>query len=145
MNPVVGSLALQAGTGLLEGMAGRRAAMAEKQRADNNAFIGRTRAIQTDTALRDDLNSELATMRTVMATNNQRPNVGTFEIMKELRDTRSRERRIAYGNEMMGVYDQQMASRNAKDAGRAAMIGGLTKAANPLMQLYEYKRGPTRG
>jgi hypothetical protein len=145
MNPVVGSLALQAGTGLLEGMAGRRAAMAEKQRADNNAFIGRTRAIQTSTAMREDLNSELASMRAVMATNGQRPNVGTFEMMRELRETRSRERRVAYGNEMMGVYDQQMASRNAQDAGRAAMIGGITKAAGPLMQLYQYKRGPTRG
>lgn len=140
MNPAVGSFALQAGSGLLEGMAGRRAAMAEKQRADNNAFIGRTRAIQTSTAMREDLNSELGTMRAVMATNGQRPNVGTFEMMRELRDVRSRERRIAYGNEMMGVYDQQMASRNAQDAGRAAMIGGITKAAGPLMDLYSYKR-----
>ena len=61
-------------------------------------------------------------------------------MMRELRDVRSRERRIAYGNEMMGVYDQQMASRNAQDAGRAAMIGGITKAAGPLMDLYSYKR-----
>lgn len=140
MDPVVGSLGAQAGSGLLQGMAGRRAAMAEKQRADNNAFIGRTRAIQTDTALRSDLVSELATMRTALATNNQRANVGTFEMMKELRDTRSRERRVAYGNEMMGVYDQQMASRNAQAEGKAAMLGGLTKAAGPLMDLYSYKR-----
>lgn len=140
MNPVVGSLALQAGSGFLEGMAGRRAAMAEKQRADNNAFIGRTRALQTSAAMRQDLNSELASMRAVMATNQQRPNVGTFEMMRELRDTRARERRIAYGNEMMGVYDQQTVARNAKAEAGAATLAGITKAAGPLMDLYQYKR-----
>lgn len=125
---------------LLEGMAGRKKAQGEKQRAENNAYIGRTRAIQTDTASRQDLNSELATLRTTLATNQQRPGVGTFEVMKELRDVRSRERRVAYGNEMQGVYDSRMQARNAEAEGRAAMIGGFAKAAGPAYDLYSYRR-----
>jgi hypothetical protein len=140
MDPVTSSLILQGGSGLLEGMAGRKQAQGEKQRAENNAFIGRTRAMQVDTNYRTDLNSELATLRTTLATNQQRPGVGTFEVMKELRDIRSRERRIEYGNEMSNVYDARLAAKNAKASGDAAMIGGLTRAAQPAFDLYQYKR-----
>jgi len=136
MTPVVGSLIAQAGSSLLQGKAGRAQAMAEKQRADNNAFIGRTRAIQTDTAARTSLDGEIANMQTVLATNQQKSGVGTFEMMRELRDVRSRERRVAFSNEMAGVYDQQAASRNALAEGRASSLSGLVGAAGPSSELY---------
>jgi hypothetical protein len=140
MKSVVGAYAMQAGSALLKGRAGRAVAAGEKERAETNAYIGRTRAIQTSAEMSADLNSELASMRAVFAANQQRPGVGTFEVMKELRDVRSRERRIAYGNEMAGVYDAQMEARNAKARGRAAMLGGIAEAAGPAFDLYNYAR-----
>jgi hypothetical protein len=132
------SLIAQATTGLLKGASGRAAAMGEKQLAETNAYIGRTRAIQTSAAMAEDLNSELSSMRAVFAANQQRPNVGTFELMQELRDVRSRERRIAYANEMAGVYDARMQAQNAKAKARAAMLGGISEARQPVFDLYDY-------
>jgi len=137
MDPATASLIAQGGMSLLQGRAGRAKALGEKQRADNNAFIGRTRAIQTDTAARTSLDGELANMQTVLATNQQRAGLGTFEMMRELRDIRSRERRVAFSNEMAGVYDQQAASRNAQSEARAASLSGLVGAAGPSFDLYE--------
>lgn len=134
------SLALQAGSSIAGGMSARAKAKGEQQRAENNAFIGRTRAIQTANADRESLADEMASMRAVMATNGQRMNVGAYEMVRELRARRLRDRRVAVGNEMMGVYDAQIDARNAKAEGRAAMSMGLLGAAQPTMDLYQYWR-----
>lgn len=141
MDPVSGALALQAGSAAASGIAGFGQARAEKKQAEINAFIGRTRAIQTDTDAREGLRSELGEMRNVMAANQQRAGVGTFEMMKELRETRDRERRINVGNRNSEAASSRMQARAAGSRGIAALIGGGIKAGPSLFDLYNYKKG----
>lgn len=135
------ALGAQAGSSILGGLGGRAQAKAQQKQAEINAYIGKTRAIQTDTAARESLSSELANFRTVMATNQQKAGVGTYEVMQELRDVRNRERRVevANRNQEAGAYKMQAAAYGA--AGRAAMIGGFAGAAQPIFSLFDlYKQ-----
>lgn len=140
MDPVSGSLFLKAATGVASGAASWAKSRGEKERAEINAFTGRTRAIQSDTASRQGLESELGSMRAVMGANGQAPSVGTFEMVNELRSTRNRARRIEFGNRMSEAADWKMAGKNASAAGRWGFAGGLAKAGPSLFDLYEYKR-----
>lgn len=136
-NLALGSAALAP---VFTGLAGRAQAKGEEMRARANAEIGRTRAAQTDTTARQDLNSELATLRTTLATNAQPMNTGTAAIFNELRRTRSRERRITTGNEMRGAADWSMAASNARAGGRNALLGGFIQAAPSMFDLAQTRR-----
>lgn len=139
MDPVTLTLALKAGSAALGGVSMLSKAKAEKEQAERNAFIGRTRAMQTDTTARQGLSSELANMRSVLSANGQRPGVSTFEIAKDLRNTRNRERRITFGNEMNRVYDFEQSGRNAMSRGRAGFFLGALDAGPALFDLYQYR------
>lgn len=140
MGTAAATLGLQAGGAILDGLGGRAEAKAQQKQAEINAYIGKTRAIQTDTAARESLSSELANFRTVMAANGQKAGVGTYEVMQELRDVRNRERRVevANRNQEAGAYKMQAAAYGA--AGRAAMIGGVVGAAPSLFDLYQLRK-----
>lgn len=140
MDPVTLSLAASAGSALVGGMAGKAEAEGEKQRAQINSYIGRTRAMQTDTTARQGLESELGSMRAALGANQQAPGVGTLEMVQELRDTRDRERRIGVGSKMQEAADWRMQGKNASARGRNAMLGGIVKAGPSLFDLYDYKR-----
>lgn len=133
---------MQVAAPIASGAFGLMQAQGEKERAQVNAYIGRTRAIQTDVSARSGMESELGAMRNVMAANQQRPNVGTAEIFNDLRNVRGRERRIEFGNRMSEAADWRMQGRAAAGRGAAAMFGGLIKAGPSLMDLYELRRGP---
>ncbi len=134
------ALGAKAGEAILGGIGGRAQAKAQKQQAEINAYIGKTRAIQTDTAARESLSAELSNFRTVMAANSQRAGVGTDEVMQELRDVRNRERRVdvANRNQEAGAYRMQAAAYGAQ--GRAAMLGGIVGAGPSLFDLYQLRR-----
>lgn len=140
MDPVTASFALKAGSAAASGLAGFGQARAEKKQAEINAFIGRTRAIQTDTESRRGLGSELGTMRNVMGANQQAPGVGTFEMMQELRETRNRERRINVGNRNAESAGFRMQGKAAGSRAIGALIGGGIKAGPSLFDMYQYKR-----
>ncbi|MBT9385470.1 hypothetical protein KM176_16470 [Pseudooceanicola sp. CBS1P-1] len=112
-------------------------AKAEKQNSEINSYIGRTRALQTDTTARQSLSSELGSMRTAMAANGDQPGVGTFEMMQELRTTRDRERRIQFGNEMQSSWDSARKGRNAMQAGRLGFITKMAKGGQSMFDLYQ--------
>lgn len=139
-DPVTWGLVLSAGSALAQGAAGKKAASAEQERADINSYIGRTRAIQTDTTSRQGLEDELGTFRATLAANGQRPGVGTIDMINELREVRGRERRINVSNRNSEAADFALAGRNAKSKGDAAMGLGLIKAGPSLFDLYDYKR-----
>lgn len=134
------TLGFQAGSSVLGGLGARADAKAQQKQAEINAYIGKTRAIQTDTAARESLNSELATFRTTLAANGQKQNVGTDAVAQQLRDVRSRERRVevANRNQESSAYKMQAQAYAAK--GRAAMIGGIVGAGPSLFDLYDLKR-----
>lgn len=140
MDPVSGSLILKAAGAAFTGVQAFSAAKAEKQNAETNAFIGRTRAMQTDTSARQGLTSELATMRNVLAANGQAAGVSTFEIFKDLRSSRDRERRVAFSNEMSRVHDFNQQGANAMSRGRAGLLVGLANAGPSMFDLYQRRQ-----
>jgi len=125
---------------LASGFAAAGQAAGEKQRAENNAFIGRTRAMQSDVNARTDLASELGTLRSTLAANAQGMNVGTMEVMNDLREVRSRERRIEFGNQMQEAADWRMEAKNAGRRRTGAILGGLIEAGPGMLDIYQMKR-----
>lgn len=138
---VPGALAAKAGFGLLQGLSGFSAAQAERQQSENNAYIGRTRAIQSDTDARLQTEGEIGTLRAQLLANGGLPSVGTFDMFREVRDIRERERRINFGNRMQEVYDFETAGRNASRRGTVALGLGAARAAQPIFSLYDYYGG----
>lgn len=130
-------LALQAGTAALGAVGTMSAAKADKAQAERNAFIGRTRAIQTDTSAREGLNDELATMRATLGANGQ-PG-GAFELMRALRQTRGRERRVEVGNRMQEASDWRMQGKNAMSAGRWKAASQIVSAGPSMFDLYQLR------
>jgi hypothetical protein len=138
-DPVTLSLGASAARGVFAGLSGRAQARAEQQQAKVNAYIGRTRAIQTDTVARANLDSELGSFRAA-STAMGRPGVGVLDMMREIGDIRERERRIEVGNRMQESRDFAQEARNARVRGRTAMVSGVMQAAPSLFDLYEYRR-----
>lgn len=132
---------LAAGSAIAGGLADYGAAQGSRQAALINAYIARTRAMQTDVSARQGLNDELATIRTTFAANGQRPNVGTEAITDELRGVRARERRIEFGNQMQAAADYKTQAANAGRQGAIALASGLVKADPRLFDLSELRRG----
>ena len=133
---------MQIAAPIASGIAGLSQAKGEQERAQINAYIGRTRAIQTDVSARTGMEDELGSMRNVLAANGQKANVGTAEIFNELRNVRGRERRIEFGNRMAEAADYRMQAKAAGSRGTSSLLGGLIKAGPGLMNLYELRRGP---
>lgn len=131
---------MSAAAPIFGGLAANAKAKGEKQRADNNAFIGKTRAIQTNVQAREGLNSELGTLRATLAANGQRPGVGTDVIFSELRRVSNRDRRVEFANEMQGAADWRMAGQNAAAGGRGDLLGGFVRSGPSLLDLYDLKR-----
>lgn len=112
-------------------------AKAEKAQAERNAFIGRTRAVQTATASAEGLVSELAEMRAALADNGQRG--GAVELFRAVRATRDRERRVEFGNRMQEASDYRMRGRNAMAGAGMRATGTLLQAAPSMFDLYQLR------
>lgn len=140
MDPVSGSLLLKAGSAVASGVAGYSKAKAEERNAKINSFIGRTRAIQTDTTARRNLSDELGSIRNVLGANAQAPGVGTFEVMKELRGIRDRERRIDFGARMSEAADFRRQAQNAGRSAFGALLGGAINAGPSIFDYVQYRR-----
>lgn len=140
MDPVSGALALKIAGAGASGLAGFGKAKAEKESAKVNAFIGRTRAIQTGTDAARGLSSELGSFRNVMGANEQAPGVGTFEVMQELRETRGRERRVNVANRNSEAGSYRMQANAAGGRATGALIGGAFAAGPSLFDLNQYQR-----
>lgn len=130
-------LLFQAGSAALGAVGTMSAAKAEKAQAEKNAFIGRTRAMQTDIAAREGLNDELATMRATLGSNGQ-PG-GAFELMRALRQTRGRERRIEVGNRMQEAADWRMQGKNALSSGKWKAASQVVSAGPSMFDLYQLR------
>lgn len=134
------ALAISAASGLAQGLGGYASAQGEKQRAEVNSFIGRTRAIQTDTHSRQSLESELGSIRNVMGGSGQPAGVGTLEMVNELRANKNRERRIEVGNRMSEAYDWDMTGKNAANTAGWSLVGGALKSGPSLFDLIQYRQ-----
>lgn len=140
MDPVSAALTLSAASAGSTAIAGYQQAKGEQERANINSFIGRTRAVQESTASREGLESEMGSMRAAFGANQQRPGVGTLEVVNELRRVRDRERRIGVGNRNSEAADWQLQGRNAGRSASGALFTGALKTGPSLFDLYDYKR-----
>lgn len=138
-NAVGGSLLTKAFIPIAQGAMGFMQAKGEQERAKVNSYIGKTRAIQTDTASRQGLNDEMGEIRNVLGANGQPQGVGTMEVMDELRRTRDRERRINVGNRMSEAADWRLQGKNAGMKAFGSLAGGLIRSGPSLFDYYEYR------
>lgn len=143
--PVSTALLLKSAVPIASGLAGYGQAQAVKRQAEINSYIGKTRAIQTDTAQREGLNAEMATLRATFAAMGQRPGVGTGEIFNEMRAVRSRERRIEVGNRNQEARDFTTQAKNAASQGRATLLSSLIRSGPDLRDLHEYSTADDAG
>ncbi|GLO70347.1 hypothetical protein VWZ88_12505 [Phaeobacter sp. JH20_36] len=139
MDPVSATLMLSAASAGATGIAGYQQAKGEQEHARINSYIGRTRALQEDTGHREGLDGELGSMRATFGANQQRPNVGTLEVVNELRRVRDSERRVGVGNRNSEAADWSLRGRNAGSAARASLWKGGFKAGGSLFDLHDYR------
>jgi hypothetical protein len=137
---VLGALATKAAIPIAQGVMGFASAKSQQERARANAYIGRTRAMQTDTAARQGLSDELSMMRNAFGASGQRPSVGTLEIMSDLRAARDSERRVQYGNRMSEVAGFNSQARAAGGQAFGSLLGGALRAGPSMFDIYEYRR-----
>jgi hypothetical protein len=131
------ALSANAGKSIFEGLAGGAQARAEQKQAKINAYIGRTRALQTDAAAREGMNSELASMRAAFASAGEPLNVGTAAIMDELRRVRGNERRTAVANENQTAGDWNRYAASAGQKAKASVLGGFIGAGSSMFDLWQ--------
>jgi hypothetical protein len=121
---------------ILQGIAAKQAGEAAAKQSDINAYIGRTRAMQSDTVSRQNMESELGTARAAIRANQQGGSVGTFELLRDLRETRGRERRIERGSYMQQVWDFESQARNSRRKGAWGIPMGVARAVPSILDLY---------
>jgi hypothetical protein len=131
---------LQAASGIASGLSAYAGAKSQAEQAKVNAFIGRTRAIQTDVSAREGLESELGAMRAAFAANNQRQTVGTSEVFSELRRVRARDRRVEFGNRMQEASAYKMQASAARSEAGMGLLGGFMKAAPSVFDIYDWRK-----
>jgi hypothetical protein len=132
------ALALQAGGAIAEGNAKAAEADAQRKQALTNMFIGKTRAVQTDTDARQGLESEMANLRATFAANQQRLNAGTLEIMTAFRQQGERDRRVSVANANQATADLATTAQNADMAAGNARRMGWIRGARSLFSLGDY-------
>jgi hypothetical protein len=128
------ALAAKAASGILGGLGQLAAGRAARQQARINAYIGETRAMQTES-----LGSELGTLRATFAANGQG---GGAEFFQQLRQMRQRELRVAVGNERQGAADMRRQGDAAYRQGVAGAITSFASAGPSLFEMSDYARGP---
>lgn len=139
MDPITALVisAASQGAGMI---ANQQAARGEAERARINAYIGRTRAMQSDTQARAGLEDELNTVRAVLGANQQPMGVGVLDMIRDIRTERQRERRITTGNLMSEAADWRIAGQNAQARGRGALFADAAGFGRSLFDIYEYRR-----
>lgn len=125
---------------VMMGIQGRNEATAQAIQSRANADIGRTRAAQSDTVSRLNMESELASLRSALGANGQPMNSGTASLFSELRATRGRERRIDVSNAFNQSADYSAQARSYRMQGTGALLGGLVKAAPSVFDLMELRK-----
>ena len=133
------TLGAQAASTVSGAMAARGQAKAERERANINAYIGRTRAIQTGAAGYRRLTSKLATLRATMRANGQ---TDGGVMARQIRQDIGRDIRLSVANEMTRVNDYRYEARAARSRGRQAFMMAAVQGGRSLFQMHEFSLGP---
>lgn len=134
------TLITKAAAPIFAGIAQQQQMRAVEQQAERNAMIGETRAIQSDTVARQEMESDLGSARAAFTANAQAPNVGTLAMLNQIRETRGRERRIQYGAHMQQAEDYRTQASNARMQASMSLPLAFAKAGPSIFSLYEHLR-----
>jgi hypothetical protein len=133
------ALGAQALGGIAGGIADYQSAAAAKQQAQINAYIGKTRAIQTDGQARETLNRNLGSLRAGLASAGQGVNLGSAFLFDSYRKASSDQRSIDYGNAMSQSLTYKSQARTIHPG--MAFLAGAGQAAPSLFGLYDSLKG----
>ncbi|MFY0633684.1 MAG: hypothetical protein JXQ91_07725 [Vannielia sp.] len=118
-----------------QGLAGRAAAMDESARAEAQAVLADTQALQRDTLARDDLTRTLDGIRAARAANGlsvNSPNAWVIE--QETSQMADRDRQIQLADDRQRAANYRSAAKSARRAGQWSLVTGIAKAGIPLAE-----------
>lgn len=134
------SMGLSALGSIFGGKADKKRAQALERQERINARIAGIRALQTETAARAGLASEMASMQAQMAAGGSSDNVAAIDMMNEGRSIRNREIRIEVANARQAQQDRLAQANDYRMQGKNALIGGFIKAAPSIFDAYNAMR-----
>lgn len=134
-DPVTMALGAQAIGKIAGGVGDYQNAKLQKQQAEDNAYIGRTRAMQTDAISRETLNRDLGSIRAGLASSGQGVNLGSGALMDAYRTASSQQRAISYGNAMTQSYQYQQQANGIHPG--LSLISGFAGAAPSMFSLFD--------
>lgn len=133
----IGAATLASAAGpIMGGLSARAQAKAQARQEVINARISGIRALQTETAARAGLESEMASIQSAMAASGSTANVAATEFLNENRAIRDREIRIGVSNELQRRDDSLRSARDSRRAGNVALISGFAKGFPSMFDLY---------
>lgn len=125
----IGGLALDAGSSIIKGHGDAAAQEFQAGRDRRAAEIGRIKADQTDTQLREELSTTLGMIDVTRAAANADPLSPTgLAIKAEERRVSDRDRRIRVGNIRAQAAEDDASARYRDSAAKTALLGGYVSA-----------------
>lgn len=141
--PAIG-FGLQAVGHFAKGAAGAVANRSQAENAERNRRVGRMRADQVDTVLRNDLASTIGTIRAIAASSGAPVNSPAIEAFIRGEEAASdRDRRIAVSNEILQAEQFGIDAASYRRAARFSLLGGAFNAGTSVVQGISASRQPT--
>jgi len=135
MDPALGYTVLKTTTAVASGLAGRSQAMSEHARAESEARLAETQALQRDTIARDDLNSFLSSMRAARAANGLSSTSPNAMVLAGAAIRQSDKDRIrARSDDRQKAANFRSSANSYQSAGRWSLASGLVRGGVPIAQ-----------
>lgn len=132
--PAIG-FGLQAVGFFAKGAAGAVANRSQAENAERDRRVGRLRAAQTDTALRQELHATIGNIRAIAASAGAPVDSPAIEAFIRGEEVASdRDRRVAVSNEIMQAEQYGLDAANFRRAARWSLLGGAFNAATSVVQ-----------
>lgn len=131
----IGSLALNAAEPAIKGFGEKAGQDFMAGQAERAAALGRVKAEQTDTALREELNTTLGNIDVIRAAAGTDPFSPTAMAIKDKEAAVSeRNRRIAVSNITAQADERALEAKYRNRAGNLALLGGLAGSASRVLK-----------
>ena len=135
-DPISGAyVALKAGSALAEGMQGRAQNLNEAAKADAQAKLADTQALQRDTAARDELERFIGSMRVARASSGMSLNSPNAIVLEQdSRNTSDDQRLRNRADDRQRAANFRAAAKSYKSAAKYSMVTGIAKAGMSIAQ-----------
>lgn len=134
--------ALQVVSAVGSGLAGRAEAMSEAARAQSEARLSETRALQRDIIARDDLSRYVSGLRAARAANglsSRSPNA--FILERDSQQAATHDRLVQRADDRQQAENYRAAAKSYRARGSLSLLTGIGRAAVPLGEYMKYRKG----